>query len=197
MKQYSYLCKLWKSAARLWRNNRDKIEGNSYRTTPNIKLLDSRRARGSFGSEIKSQSWVMSAVRTERFGSFLKLDLEPSVAASLKKKGRQTKVELRHMNIRHHRRPKPLSRFPSNSAVKNMVVCWTKRRKRRGNSSTRPYISQSTRGNRTPKEILGKTTTPVVVEEKLSKNKHTRPSSTFYHRYQRDEQIAHPETQST
>jgi hypothetical protein len=56
----------------------------THRTTPTIKLLESRSARGSGGSEIRLQSWIMLAVSTERRGSDFKVDLEPSVAASLK-----------------------------------------------------------------------------------------------------------------
>lgn len=35
----------------------------------------------------------MSAVRTERFGSFLKVDLEPIVAASLEKAVREARID--------------------------------------------------------------------------------------------------------
>lgn len=55
----------------------------SYRTTPNIRLLDRRSASGSTGSDIKSHSWAISALSTDLLGSFLKVDLEPKVAASL------------------------------------------------------------------------------------------------------------------
>ena len=54
-----------------------------YRTTPNIRLLDKRKAKGSAGSEIKSHNWVIFAVSTDLLGNFLKTDLEPKVAASL------------------------------------------------------------------------------------------------------------------
>lgn len=56
---------------------------NSYRTTPNIRLLDKRKAKGSAGSEIKSHNWVMFAVSTDLLGNFLRTDLEPRVAANL------------------------------------------------------------------------------------------------------------------
>ncbi len=55
----------------------------TYRATPTIKLLESRSARGSAGSVMRPQSWIMSAPMTSRFGSFLNEDLAPSVAASL------------------------------------------------------------------------------------------------------------------
>lgn len=57
--------------------------GHTHRTTPNIRLLDSRKARGSTGSEMRSHSLVMSAVRTDFLGSFLNADLDPRVAANL------------------------------------------------------------------------------------------------------------------
>lgn len=55
----------------------------SHRATPTIRLLDNRKAKGSTGSAIRSHSCAISAVRTERFGSLLNVDLEPNVAASL------------------------------------------------------------------------------------------------------------------
>ena len=55
----------------------------TYRATPTIRLLESRSARGSAGSVIRPQSWVMSAPMTSRFGSLLNEDLAPRVAASL------------------------------------------------------------------------------------------------------------------
>lgn len=55
----------------------------SYRTTPNIRLLDKRKAKGSAGSEIKSHNSVIFAVSTDLLGNFLKTDLEPKVAANL------------------------------------------------------------------------------------------------------------------
>ena len=55
----------------------------AYRAAPTRRLLDSRKARGSDGWEIKSQSWDISAVRIERFGSFLNAALDPRVAANL------------------------------------------------------------------------------------------------------------------
>lgn len=61
----------------------------------------------------------MSAVRTERFGSFLKADLDPSVAANL-----VFKVKLQNSGTKkasHQSRPTPLSLFASISGVKNMM----------------------------------------------------------------------------
>jgi hypothetical protein len=55
----------------------------TYRATPTIKLLESRSARGSAGSVMRPQSWMMSAPMTSRFGSLLNEDLAPRVAASL------------------------------------------------------------------------------------------------------------------
>jgi hypothetical protein len=55
----------------------------TYRATPTIKLLERRSARGSAGSVMRPQSWIMSAPMTSRFGSFLNEDLAPRVAASL------------------------------------------------------------------------------------------------------------------
>ena len=57
--------------------------GITHRATPIMRLLESRRARGSGGSTMRSHSWEMSAVSTERLGSFLKEDFAPRVAASL------------------------------------------------------------------------------------------------------------------
>lgn len=54
-----------------------------YRTTPTIRLLDSRSASGSSGSAMSPHSCAISAVSTERRGSFLKDDFAPKVAASL------------------------------------------------------------------------------------------------------------------
>ena len=48
-----------------------------------MRLLDNLRASGSEGSAIRSHNCEISAVRTERFGSFLNIDFEPKVAASL------------------------------------------------------------------------------------------------------------------
>jgi hypothetical protein len=43
---------------------------------------------------MRSHSWEISAVSTDRLGSFLKVDLEPSVAASLcAKKNKKGKKE--------------------------------------------------------------------------------------------------------
>ena len=55
----------------------------THRTTPTIKLLDRRNASGSSGSDIRVQSSIILAVRTERRCSFFKVDVEPRVAASL------------------------------------------------------------------------------------------------------------------
>lgn len=56
---------------------------DTHRATPTIRLDESRRASGSFGSAIRSHNCEISAVKTDRLGSFLKDDLEPSVAANL------------------------------------------------------------------------------------------------------------------
>ena len=48
-----------------------------------MRLLDKRKARGSGGLTMRLQSCEMSAVITERLGSFLKDDLGPRVAANL------------------------------------------------------------------------------------------------------------------
>ena len=48
-----------------------------------MRLEDNRRARGSLGSAMRSHNCEISAVRTDRLGSFLKDDLGPRVAASL------------------------------------------------------------------------------------------------------------------
>lgn len=49
-----------------------------------MRLLDRRSASGSAGSAMRSHSCEMSAVKTERLGSFLKDDLAPRVAANLR-----------------------------------------------------------------------------------------------------------------
>lgn len=49
-----------------------------------MRLLDNLNASGSEGSAIRSHNWEISAVRTERFGSFLNVDFDPKVAASLR-----------------------------------------------------------------------------------------------------------------
>lgn len=54
-------------------------------TTPTIRLLDRRRESGSNGSETRSHSFAISAVKIERRCSFLKFDFGPRVAASLVK----------------------------------------------------------------------------------------------------------------
>lgn len=59
------------------------IQFIAHRATPTIRLLDNLSARGSAGSAMRSQSWEISAVSTDRLGSFLNVDLEPRVAASL------------------------------------------------------------------------------------------------------------------
>lgn len=83
LKKPSYLYKLCISVSNMRGCRENSWRVSSYRTTPNIKLLESRNARGSSGSEIRSHNWVMSAVSTERLGNFLKVDLDPKVAASL------------------------------------------------------------------------------------------------------------------
>ena len=60
-----------------------RVVKKTYRTTPNIRLLDNLNASGSTGSEMRSHSFAMSAVRTDFLGSFLNADFEPRVAASL------------------------------------------------------------------------------------------------------------------
>lgn len=95
------------------------IDHATYRTTPNIKLLDNRSARGSDGSEMRSHNCVISAVRTERFGSFLKEDRDPSVAANLSNEIRRGMVFIGE--IKYQRRPKPLSRLERSSGVKNIA----------------------------------------------------------------------------
>lgn len=92
----------------------------TYRATPTIKLLESRSARGSTGSVMRPQSWVMSAPMTSRFGSLLNEDLAPRVAASLQM-ALSTTGKVKKMWIYYHRRPKPLSRRESSSGVKNML----------------------------------------------------------------------------
>jgi hypothetical protein len=77
---------------------------------------------------MRSHNCVISAVNTERFGSFLNVDLEPRVAASLfcekeniVKLGLVQAKNNKQTREPHHRRPKPLSLLASNSGVKNMV----------------------------------------------------------------------------
>jgi hypothetical protein len=66
----------------------------------------------------------MSAVITERLGSFLKADLDPSVAASLRiYSSVQHDAATAGKVVEYHNRPKPLSLFNSRSGEKNMVVC--------------------------------------------------------------------------
>ena len=60
----------------------------------------------------------MSAARTELLGSFLKEDLDPSVAANLCKI-LSTAVASRKW-VTHHNSPKPLSLFVNSSGEKNM-----------------------------------------------------------------------------
>ena len=55
----------------------------THRAAPIIRLLDSLRARGSFGCMMRLHNCAISAVWTDRLGSFLKVDLDPRVAASL------------------------------------------------------------------------------------------------------------------
>lgn len=67
-----------------------------YRATPTMRLLDNLKASGSAGSAMRSHSCAISAVNTERLGSFLKVDLEPRVAASLFSwAGKINKISLR------------------------------------------------------------------------------------------------------
>lgn len=94
---------------------------NAYRAAPYIRLLDSLKANGSAGVAIRSQSWAISAVITDRFGSFLKADFEPSVAANLWNALSTFSVMHELVCITYHSKPKPLSRRESNSGVKNMV----------------------------------------------------------------------------
>ena len=54
------------------------------RATPTIRLLDRRKARGSSGCVINSQSCSTLAVIMNLLGIFLKGDLESKVAASLR-----------------------------------------------------------------------------------------------------------------
>jgi hypothetical protein len=93
---------------------------DSYRTTPTMRLLDSRSARGSEGCEISPHSCAMSAVRTERRGSFLKDDLAPSVAANLVQRSGKNGVCSGWWGA-NQRRPKPLSRRERSSLEKNMT----------------------------------------------------------------------------
>lgn len=61
----------------------------------------------------------MSAVSTERRGSFLKDDFAPSVAANLRHAHGEITRD-RYTSRTHQRRPNPLSRRVNNSGVKNM-----------------------------------------------------------------------------
>jgi len=94
-------------------------KSKTYRATPTIKLLERRSARGTEGSVMRPQSWVMSAPITSRFGSFLNEDLAPRVAASLQI-ALSTNNKVKEMRDYYHRRPKPLSRRDRRSEVKNM-----------------------------------------------------------------------------
>jgi hypothetical protein len=92
---------------------------------PTIRLLDNLNANGSEGSAIRSHSCAISAVRTERFGSFLNVDLEPNVAASLL----HHKEGLKRFRdgcgegegAYYQRSPKPLSLRASSSDEKNII----------------------------------------------------------------------------
>lgn len=94
----------------------------THRATPIIRLLDSLRARGSAGSLMRSHSWDISAVSTDRLGSFLNVDFEPRVAASLCTVVRRDSSWCQsRKESPYHSRPKPLSLFANNSGVKNML----------------------------------------------------------------------------
>lgn len=71
----------------------------THRATPTIRLLDNRNARGSSGCAMSSQSWEISAVKTDRLGIFLKDDLEPNVAASLGQKLKSKNRQRIHSGI--------------------------------------------------------------------------------------------------
>ena len=101
-------------------NEPDNIGKGTHRTAPNIKLLDRRRANGSAGSEIRLHSPVISAVITDRLGSFLNADFDPSVAASLDA-NRSFKKRVEKKDVAYQSRPNPLSRFARSSGVKNMA----------------------------------------------------------------------------
>jgi hypothetical protein len=61
----------------------------------------------------------MSAVKTLFFVSLFKVDLEPSVAASLLKV--RSNEEANRRALAYQSRPKPLSRLANSSAEKNIV----------------------------------------------------------------------------
>ena len=68
---------------------------------------------------MRSHNCEISAVKTDRLGSFLNDDLEPNVAASLPEK---IQMALGEKEATHHRRPKPLSLRDNSSGVKNIGV---------------------------------------------------------------------------
>jgi len=68
---------------------------------------------------MRSQSWAISALMTSRFGSLLKEDLAPRVAASLQIV-LSTRSGVSKDGVYYQRRPKPLSRLERSSEVKNM-----------------------------------------------------------------------------
>lgn len=86
-------------------------------TTPNMRLLDKRSASGSTGCTMRPHNCPMSAVSTDRLGSFLKVDFDPSVAASLKNR---QQAPYANGQRTHHSSPKPLSRRARSSWVKNI-----------------------------------------------------------------------------
>ena len=100
-------------------HRRVTYEHKTYRAAPTSRLLDRRSARGSAGSAMRSQSWAMSALMTSRFGSLLKEDLAPRVAASLQIV-LSTRSGVSKDGVYYQRRPKPLSRLERSSEVKNM-----------------------------------------------------------------------------
>ena len=105
-----YLCRHYSSQ---WIGSRNRA-WKTHRATPTIRQLESRSARGSVGSMMSSHNCDISAVKTERLGSFLNLD--PKVAANLNYKY----VNKRGQLSAHHKRPNPLSRLASSSALKNI-----------------------------------------------------------------------------
>jgi hypothetical protein len=64
----------------------------------------------------------MSAVRTERLGSFLNVDFEPRVAASLGQKTLSLRIPMDGIVMGNYQsRPKPLSLLVNSSGVKNIT----------------------------------------------------------------------------
>lgn len=96
----------------------------THRAAPTNKFEERRRARGSAGVAISRHNWEMSVVITERLGSFLNADLDPSVAASLgiwRSAFLEPRSSSEGVNY-YHRRPKPLSLFDSSSGEKNIAI---------------------------------------------------------------------------